>query len=465
MKKFTIALVVSLFLTLLFSKCEFESSDSGNEFSEGDLTIEEMQNEIASKGHNFTVSASVKAASTTRTFGLKVPSNWKKKASRRDLSAVTLPSSFIWSSSKITSVKNQGNCGSCFAQATVASYESAILIKNSSLSASNLNLSEQYLLDCNGKGFSCLGGWFDVFDVFAGGLPTESSYPYAATVNSCDSGKAKYFPMDAWYYVDNSVDIPSTTALKTAVKTIGPIAVALYANTSYFKSYTSGVFDRNDSGSVDHAVLIVGWDDSKGAWRIKNSWGTGWGESGYAWIKYGCQKIGTAACYAKPKALSSNGTNLALKRPVIPQYGSNAVDGNSSTKWSVSSVNEYGGPWDESIYVQLDGQYSITKCKITWGSSNYPKKYYLRAWNGWSFDAKYVLTPTSGGTHTITCATPFDTQYVEIFIPASTTNGSGGTTYDIYEFELYSGAPSSYKSISNNSSQVNTKPDTILSDD
>lgn len=66
---------------------------------------------------------------------------------------------------------------------------------------------------------------------------------------------------------------------------------------SYFQSYTGGVFNYNYTGEVNHGINLVGWDDNKGAWILKNSWGTGWGENGYMYIKYGVSRVGKAAAY------------------------------------------------------------------------------------------------------------------------------------------------------------------------
>jgi cathepsin L len=65
----------------------------------------------------------------------------------------------------------------------------------------------------------------------------------------------------------------------------------------YFQCYTGGVFNSSNQGNVNHFVTLCGWDDTRGAWRLKNTWGTGWGESGYMWIAYGCHDVGWAANY------------------------------------------------------------------------------------------------------------------------------------------------------------------------
>ena len=91
--------------------------------------------------------------------------------------------------------------------------------------------------------------------------------------------------------------VPSTTAIKNAIYTYGPISVEVAVD-SYFEAYSGGVFNANTASYINHAVVLVGWDDTNGCWIMKNSWGTGWGESGYMRIAYGCDLIGYAAAYA-----------------------------------------------------------------------------------------------------------------------------------------------------------------------
>lgn len=80
----------------------------------------------------------------------------------------------------------------------------------------------------------------------------------------------------------------------------GPLAVAVNV-TANFQSYTSGVFNENDNSGINHGVTLIGWDDNRNAWLIKNSWGTNWGDNGYMWINYNSNNIGYAAAWVKAK--------------------------------------------------------------------------------------------------------------------------------------------------------------------
>jgi len=89
--------------------------------------------------------------------------------------------------------------------------------------------------------------------------------------------------------------------LKQALCRYGPLAVAVRA-TRLFQAYKSGVFNERDTGKVNHGVTLIGWDDNKEAWLIKNSWGTGWGEKGYMWIVYYSNSIGYGASWVEAKS-------------------------------------------------------------------------------------------------------------------------------------------------------------------
>ncbi|HLP60616.1 MAG TPA: C1 family peptidase [Candidatus Deferrimicrobium sp.] len=197
-------------------------------------------------------------------------------------------------------VRNQASCGSCWAFAIISQIES----QWRKVVGTYYDFSEQYLLDCNSYGYSCNGGWFTAFQdcTYPKYFKYESCYPYVGYKKTCTapaSCNADY--CSSWAYVGSSSGVPTTAAIKQKIYDKGAVAAAVYAD-SYFQAYLSGCFTRNASGSVNHAILLCGWDDNKcgtgiGAWKLKNHWGTAWGESGYMWIKYGCQQVGYAACY------------------------------------------------------------------------------------------------------------------------------------------------------------------------
>jgi hypothetical protein len=100
--------------------------------------------------------------------------------------------------------------------------------------------------------------------------------------------------------------------------------------TNAFRAYTGGVFNESSTGDVNHGVTLIGWDDAKQAWRIKNSWGPGWGESGYMWIDYQSNSIGYGASWVQAEIVSScaDGASLLAYKDFYfvdnKQYSSNA---------------------------------------------------------------------------------------------------------------------------------------------
>ena len=89
--------------------------------------------------------------------------------------------------------------------------------------------------------------------------------------------------------------------MKQAMYEHGPLSVCVSVDSS-FQAYNGGIFNNCGSTSINHAVVLVGWDDSlgsNGVWIMRNSWGTNWGEDGYMYIEYGCARIGYAAIYTR----------------------------------------------------------------------------------------------------------------------------------------------------------------------
>ena len=202
-------------------------------------------------------------------------------------------SAYSWrDAGRVTPIRDQGNCGSCWTFGTLGALESSNWIR----SGTAFDKAEQHLLSCSGVG-TCNGGWWAFDYIKNKGTTYETQYPYTAMDSACRTNVSLPFKVAAWGYVDPNGGIPSPQAMKSALCEHGPLAIAVNA-TDAFVAYTGGVFNENNSGEINHAITLVGWDDARGAWLIKNSWGTGWGLSGYMWIAYGSNKVGDGAAWA-----------------------------------------------------------------------------------------------------------------------------------------------------------------------
>jgi len=211
---------------------------------------------------------------------------------------------FTWlGRQKMTAVKNQGTCGSCWAFTSAAVLEANFMIRN----GKELDLSEQNILDCavdeRGRDAgSCGGGWYGgVFHYFTQkSAVTETTTPYKGRESVCRQPVKENYRVAAWGYIRKDAGIPSVDEMKDALCKYGPVAACVKV-TPALQAYKSGIFDEHAAVSgprdINHAITIVGWDDSKKSWLVKNSWGPRWGDNGYFWIEYGCNNIGYGATW------------------------------------------------------------------------------------------------------------------------------------------------------------------------
>ena len=199
-------------------------------------------------------------------------------------SASGAPASVDWrNKGAVTSVKDQGQCGSCWTFSSTGAVEGAWAIAKGQL----VDLAEQQLVDC-ATGISygshgCSGGQMEgAFKyVIEHGQCSLASYPYTAKDGTCKT-------CSAVAHVSSCSDVKPNDqiSLKGAVSQ-QPVAIAIEADTRYFQSYSGGVLTSSSCGtSLDHGVLIVGYGAENGIdyWLVKNSWGTSWGDKGYVKI-------------------------------------------------------------------------------------------------------------------------------------------------------------------------------------
>jgi len=203
------------------------------------------------------------------------------------------PTSFDWRTQNgVTPVKDQGQCGSCWAFSTVENVESIYMIKNGLSSLAPLSVQE--VVDCDTSDSGCNGGdpptAYD-YIVSAGGLEADSDYPYTAQDGSCafDSSKVKV-QISGHKSVANDEG-----AMQDALVNQGPLSICVDAEP--WQDYTGGILLASQCDtSLDHCVQAVGYDvgASSPYWLVRNSWGADWGESGYIRLQYGQDTCGLA---------------------------------------------------------------------------------------------------------------------------------------------------------------------------
>jgi len=234
-----------------------------------------------SKNHSYTVGVNAFADLTQKEFKARntLLPRLHERAPLKVGPHVDAPQASVdWRSRNVVApVRDQGQCGSCYAFSSISAIETAYAIKRGSL----IYLSEQQLVDCSssyGNG-GCNGGLPDFVYKYIKdqGITTQSAYPYTAVDGNCRPFTKS--PVQ----VSSYVTLSDEKGLLTATN-IGSVVVLIEADQQSFQFYSGGVFDNAACGTtVDHGVVVVGYgtDSGKNYWTVRNSWGGSWGEQGY----------------------------------------------------------------------------------------------------------------------------------------------------------------------------------------
>ena len=206
-----------------------------------------------------------------------------RKCTGAQASTDNIPASVDWSDKGgVTGVRNQGQCGSCWAFSATGALEGEYFRTKGSLES----FSEQQLVDCS-KSYGnagCNGGLMNMtfWYVIDHGITTETKYPYKGVGSTC-----KFNDADKVWQISNCVDV-TVNVEKALLASIAqqPTSVAIEADHASFQLYKSGVYSGNCGTKLDHGVLAVGYGDLSGKQyiKVKNSWGSSWGSHGYIFI-------------------------------------------------------------------------------------------------------------------------------------------------------------------------------------
>jgi len=211
----------------------------------------------------------------------------------------------------VTPVKDQGDCGSCWAFSATQTVESAYLMKNNGTSAKTFLLSEQEVVSCDTSDAGCNGGDLpSAFDyIIWSGLTTEAKYPYTSGETGRSGTCRSFSPLEGTKPSDYKYATPGCYGrcndqdegtLASTMAEVGPVGICV--NAEKWQNYDSGVMSKKSCGahkynSLDHCVQVVGYnsiDSDDGYWIVKNSWTSGWGVDGYIHLAYGTNTCGIA---------------------------------------------------------------------------------------------------------------------------------------------------------------------------
>jgi len=210
---------------------------------------------------------------------------------------IAVPQTLDWrNQNMVTPVKNQEQCGSCWAFSVTENIESMYCMKNQIDCTTFAPLSPQEIVDCDTTDAGCDGGDPPTayqFVIQEGGLEDDSDYPYTGQDGTCNfQANLVKVTISNWQYATQNSD---ESTMQNNLVSWGPLSICVDAEP--WQDYTGGVLMASDcSNQLDHCVQLVGYDMTQSTpfWIVRNSWGTDWGENGYIRLQYGQDTCGCA---------------------------------------------------------------------------------------------------------------------------------------------------------------------------
>ncbi len=336
---------------------------------------------------------------------------------------------FSWRDEGIMSpIKNQGSYGTCWAFGTISVMEAMWFKQHRDV----VDLAEQDLVNCgcrkcdgtpNTPGKRLAGVWFETANQYVGDgdgpqckesncgpcqLSTSTPYRFAQ----------EYVPVNPDYETpEHKLDPTPTADIKRALVEHGPIYTKMHIpsgsafgghdGTGTFNETKPLVYEPQRNNGA-HMIVLVGWDDTRGAWLMRNSWGTGWGDGGYGWIKYGSNKIGMGAVWAEMRT-PTQAINAIWTKQMGQQHqvhGWDLVDARKQHKalrdqgYRVESIDvevEDGQPLYSIVWRKAASVEEVVDLGITAGT--YDSRYAELSRQGWRV---HLLEPyTIGGSQRV----------------------------------------------------------------
>ncbi|OQR82342.1 cysteine protease family C01A [Achlya hypogyna] len=306
------------------------------------------------------------AAYVKGSFGRGAPErNLRADVEARELTAEQRQASGIdWSADKCNpSMKNQGQCGSCWTFSSVGVAEQAHCLVTGSL----LDLSEQQLVSCDSSsGQGCQGGWpWKALDYISSyGLCTEADYPYTSG-SSGQNGKCKTSCQKTKLSIGATVNIQGESALQSALNKQA-VQVIVEAGNNVWRNYKSGVVKSCPGAQSDHAVIAVGYGNLNGVdhFKIKNSWGTTWGAGGYIYLQRGVGGNGMCNVAEHPSYPAISGPQPTSQGPVptTPTPTTTAPDQCNGCSECYYPAGETCYDFDQATCEYLSSNYNTIWC-------------------------------------------------------------------------------------------------------